>query len=310
MPMQLPTGHGGLRAASSTGESRPLLRLGDWELMRLVGKGPLARVYQARPAGSPPDRPPGYAVKVLDERQEFDSAAIEVFRREALVGRRVSHPHLVTVLSSHVGDTPYYLVTPWLEGATLAAHIAIARPSVPVVLWIVRQVAEALDALHHAGWMHADVKPSNIFVSRRGHATLLDLGFARRPDELGSVVDRCVVGTIHYIAPEMVTSALRADIRSDIYSLGVTLFELLSGRRPYHGGSLAELARQHCQDQPQDLHRLVPTLPPGVVQLVRAMMAKEPLRRPQTPLELIERLVALEIDLFDDRPEVLSEAAA
>jgi serine/threonine-protein kinase len=108
----------------------------------------------------------------------------------------------------------------------------------------------------------------------------------------------------------MVTSALRADIRSDIYSLGVTLFELLSGRRPYHGGSLAELARQHCQDQPQDLHRLVPTLAPSVVQLVRAMMAKEPLRRPQTPLELIERLVALEIDLFDDRPEIPAESLA
>ena len=170
------------------------------------------------------------------------------------------------------------------------------------MLWIARQVAEALEALDAAGWMHADVKPSNIFLAPEGHVTLLDLGFARRPLEVGSVVDRCVVGTGSYIAPEMITSALRPDIRSDVYSLGVVLFEMLSGRLPYEGKDLAEVASQHKQARPPDLRRLAPHLPRGVIRLVQQMLAKEPLRRPQSPRELIARLVELEIGSFAERP--------
>ena len=131
--------------------------------------------------------------------------------------------------------------------------------------------------------------------------TLLDLGFARRADETGSVVERCVTGTCNYIAPEMITSALRADIRSDIYSLGVMLFEVLSGRLPFEGKDLAELATLHRQARAPDLRRLVPHLPTAVVRLVREMLAKQPLRRPQTPRELIDRLAALEILTFGER---------
>jgi len=162
-------------------------------------------------------------------------------------------------------------------------------------------VSEALDALHAAGWMHGDVKPSNTFISPNGHVTLLDLGFARCPGETGSAVERCVTGTYNYIAPEMITSALGADIRSDVYSLGVMLFEMLCGRLPFEGDSLAELAIQHRQTPAPDLRRLVPQLPTGVVRLVREMLAKEPLRRPQSPRELVDRLAALEIETFSQR---------
>jgi serine/threonine-protein kinase len=145
------------------------------------------------------------------------------------------------------------------------------------------------------------VKPSNIFVSPEGHVTLLDLGFARRAEETGSVIERCVTGTCNYIAPERITSALRADIRSDIYGLGVVLFELLSGRLPFEGENLAELVIQHRQARPPDLRRLAPHLSTGVIRLVREMLAKDPLRRPQTPRELINRLAALEIASFGER---------
>ena len=100
-------------------------------------------------------------------------------------------------------------------------------------LWIVRQTAEALDALHAAGWMHGDVTSGNIRVSPAGHVTLIDLSFARRREEIGSAADRPIMGTCSYVAPECLTSALRPDIRSDIYSLGVVLFEILSGSLPY-----------------------------------------------------------------------------
>ena len=149
--------------------------------------------------------------------------------------------------------------------------------------------------------MHGDVTPGNIQVSPTGHVTLLDLNFARRRDEFGSAVDRPIMGTCNYLAPEYLTSALRPDIRSDIYSLGAVLFEVLSGRRPFAAETLVQLSLQHRQAALPDLGRLAPHVPREVVQLVRQMMAKEPLRRPQTPRELIERLVALEIGSFSQR---------
>ncbi len=285
---------------SRRGVVPPRQRLGPWELLQCVGQGTLCQVFRARPAGA--DRGAAYAVKLLADRWKDDMAAIEVMRREVMVGRQVSHPHLIPILSAQVGAAPYFIVMPWLEGSPLSTIIAAGRRlSMPAALWVVRQVAEALDALHRHGWMHADVKPSNVMVSSEGHATLIDLGFARQPADQSSLVDRCVACTMHYVAPEMITSALRPDIRSDLYSLGATLYEVLCGRPPFVARGLAELAEQHRQHEPPDLQTLAPAVPPNVANLVRTMLAKEPLRRPQTPRELVGRLVALEIETFGQR---------
>jgi serine/threonine protein kinase len=273
-----------------------------WELIELAAGGNLAETYRAQPTGAPPDRPAAYALKVLRRAWQDDARAVGMFRREAQVGQIVRHPHVIAVLAAGVRKPPYFVVTPWLAGCTLADRMVRGwRPDLPMILWTVRQVAEGLDALHVSGWMHGDIKPENIFLSPEGHVTLLDLGFARRPDEAGSVVDRCVAGTCNYIAPEMVTSALRADIRSDLYSLGVVLFEMVAGRLPFQGRDLAELVSQHKQSRAPDLRRLVPHLPTGIIRLTREMLAKEPLRRPQTPRELIDRLASLEILTFAER---------
>lgn len=277
-------------------------RVNQWELIQLAGGGSLTEVYRARPVGILGDQPAAYALKILRPQWRNDRRAIELLRREAFVGRRVSHPHLVAILAANVHQPPYFAVMPWLCGQTLAYEQAAGRAvDLPVAIWTARQVVEALHALDTAGWMHGDVKPSNIFTSPEGHVTLLDLGFARRRQETGSVVDRCVIGTYNYIAPEMITSRLRPDIRSDIYSLGVVLFETLSGRLPFAGKDLAELATQHKLARPPDLRRLVPHLPTGVIRLVGDMLAKDPFRRPQTPAELIERLIALEVETFAER---------
>jgi serine/threonine-protein kinase len=268
----------------------------------LAAEGSLARIYRARPAETSGDRPALYALKMLGPQWQTDPRAVGLLQREALVGRAVSHPHLVSILQASLGRPPQFVVMPWLDGATLRAQLDAGRGvDLPVALWIARQVAEALEALHAAGWMHGDVKPGNIFISPEGHVTLLDLGFARRADETGSAVDRLLTGTCNYIAPELITSVLRADIRSDIYSLGVVLFELVAGRLPFTGDSLAELAGQHKQSRPPNLRHLAPHLPKSVVQLVHQMLAKEPLRRPQRPRELIDRLVMLEITTFSER---------
>jgi eukaryotic-like serine/threonine-protein kinase len=271
-------------------------------LVEFAGLGSLARVYRARPVGAPVDRPATYAVKMLRHGWQDDDQAIRLLQREALVGQSVSHPHLMPILAAHVIEPPRMLVMPWLEGASLAARLAEGQQfGAPEALWIARQTAEALDALYAAGWMHGDISPGNIHVSPTGHVTLLDFSFARRGDEFGSVTDRPIMGTYGYLAPEHLTSALQPDIRSDIYSLGAVLFEILAGRRPFQSDTLVELAMQHKQAAPPELIRQAPHVPREVAQLVRRMMANEPLRRPQTPSELIERLVALEIATFSAR---------
>ncbi len=279
-------------------------RVRQWELVEFVGLGSLAHIFRARPVGTPADRPATYAVKMLRPCWQDDEQAIRLLQREALVGQSISHPHLVPILAAPVLEPPRLLVMPWLEGPSLGARLADGQQfGVPETLWIVRQTAEALDALHTAGWIHGDVTPGNIQISPTGHITLLDLNFARRKGEIGSAADRPIMGTYNYLAPEYLTSALQPDIRSDIYSLGAVLFEMLSGRRPFVAETLVQLSLQHRQAAPPDLTRLAPQTPREVVQLVRQMMAKEPLRRPQTPRELIERLVALEIATFSERAE-------
>jgi len=276
-------------------------RIGPWELVGLAGEGPLSRVYLARPAGLS-QQPPGYALKVLRSRWQDDARAVEMLRREALVGRTVSHPHLVPVLRFHLARSPRYLVMPWLCGTTLAAATTAGRRfDVPVALSIARQAAEALGALHAAGWRHGDVKPQNLFVSPEGHVTLLDLGFARSFWEREDVAGRCVTGTCRYFAPEVTSTAHRPDARADIYSLGIVLYELLAGRPPFDAGEMAELARLHHEARPVPLSDLRPLLPRAVVQLVHRMIAKSPLRRPRTAAELVDLLSRLEIETFSER---------
>jgi serine/threonine-protein kinase len=224
-------------------------------------------------------------------------------RREAWIGGTVSHPNLLPVLSASVQEPPFYLVTPKLDATPLSQWIAERAPlAVPLALWIARQVAEGVDALFEATAMiHADVKPTNILVAPTGHTTLIDFGFAQSPAEATRWTARPLAGTLAYIAPEMVTSALAAGPRSDIYSLGVTLYEMLTARRPWESDDPGELATLHRQSRPPQLQLLRPELPEPVVELVQEMLAKDPLRRPTNARELAARLVKLEIECFSLR---------
>lgn len=276
--------------------------IGGWNLVELASQSELADLYRARPASASPDRQPSYALKVLRPQWEADPRAREVFRRELHLGRLVRHPHLVAVLGGQVRQPPIYVITPWLEGQTLAQCLAQGwRPDTPAALWIARQTAEALDALHQAGWMHGDIKPENIHLGPGGHVTLLDLGFARRPKDAAAGLDRCVVGSWAYLAPEWTSSIYRPDIRSDLYSLGVVLFQMLSGRLPFQAHSPLEMTAMHRQERAPDVRQLAPETPRNVAQLVQRLLAKEPLRRPQTPEELIDQFVRLEIATFGHR---------
>jgi serine/threonine protein kinase len=275
---------------------------GSWRLEGLLGEGALARVFQARPVGTSANQPAAYALKMLRPQWEQREEAVALLRREAKIGRTIVHPHVVPVLAAQLREPPYFVVMPRLVGQTLAARLETEpQLSLPTALWIARQAAEGLAAIHAHGYHHGDVKPANIFVSPNGHVTLLDLGFARRQDEADSAVDRIVMGTINYLAPELLTSTLRAGGCSDIYSLGVVLYEMLAGRPPLVADNLAELLDLHQERGAPNLRAARPDAPVVLSHFLRSMLAKDPLRRPQTMLEVVNALVALEIETLAER---------
>lgn len=276
-------------------------QLGTWRLVSLLGTGAWSRVYKAQPADSPADRPADYALKVAHLHGPHAAQAAAFLRREAQVGRSVSHPHLAPILAFSLDTEPCFVVSPRLEGVTLAAALAAGqRPSLPHALWIVRQTAEALGALHSEGWLHGDVKPGNIIISARGHATLIDLGFARRLDERTGRADHALLATLAYAAPEVFTNTVAPSAFSDVYSLGVVLFEMLTGQLPFLATDPTDLAVAHLQQIPPDARTLAPHLPPRIGWLLKRMLAKEPLRRPDIS-ELISLLVELEVETFTER---------
>ncbi len=286
---------------SSTARAASMPHVGNWQFVSLLGQGRWSEVYRARPREAAADAPADYAIKLAApiDGEQLDTAR-RLLMREALLAQSVSHEHVISVLSSRLNQAPYYLVMPYLEGNTLEQllrrHDMIA---VPLALWIARQTAEAVAALHRHGWLHGDIKPSNLFIADEGHVVLLDLGLARSFAE-GQISPWPLAGTLAYLAPEAYTSVVDLQPASDVYALGVTLYRMLTGRLPFEVRQAAELAEAHLHDVPPDPRRFHPRLAVPVARLVLAMLAKQPHRRPGTEA-LVRELNRLEILTFPRR---------
>lgn len=267
-------------------------QLPGYILDKCLGGGPMTVVYAARSADT--NRP--CAVKTLRPDWEDVPTAIELLRREARAGQEVRHPHLVHVTDVYAASPPYFLVMDLLPGESVRPRLrrAYALPTSDAV-WIVRQTAEALASLHLAGFLHGDVKPDNIRLIADGTAILIDLGFAHRPGENAELLRQgYVLGTANYLAPELCDPQPDEELSSDLFSLGVTLFEMLTGQLPYPPGTLTQTFRRHRCDPPLDIRRCVPDLPDELVALVQSLLERHPARRP-TAADVVAQLVDLEI---------------
>ncbi|HZZ26627.1 MAG TPA: serine/threonine-protein kinase [Pirellulales bacterium] len=284
------------------------LRLGPWLLVSRLREGTLTRAYRARPAEAKDDAnlAPAYVIKVLREEWHDHPAAVARIRQEATVGRCVAHKHLLPVLAAHIHRPPYYLVLPHLTASSVASTLAVrGQLNVPVALWIARQAAQALGALHTAGYLHGDIKPRNLLLAPNGHVTLLDLTCTRRLDDAAEMSDptlygQPLLGTPKYLAPEMFFGR-PADERSDLYSLGLTLYEMLAGKLPAMPDHLPDLVEFKRTARLLNLRNSAPQVQEEVAQLVRCLTAQDPLRRPHTARETAERLMRLEIATLRQR---------
>ena len=271
---------------------QPVPRLPGYLLLKRLGGGPMTTVYEAREQenGSP------CAVKVLRPDWADQVTAVKLLQREARAGLAVSHPHLVRITHAHVLQAPHFLVLDLLTGESLRQRLQREyRLAVADALWIARQTAEALAALHQAGFLHGDVKPDNLLLIDDGTAVLTDLGFAHRPGENAAFLRAgYVLGTANYLAPELCDELPGEELSSDLFSLGVMLFEMLTGRLPYPPGSLRQTFRRHRCDPPADVRALAGPLPEALAELVERLLAQQPEDRPRASW-VVQKLVKLEI---------------
>jgi serine/threonine protein kinase len=273
-------------------------KIPGYELLKPLGGGPLTCVYQARDCAAD-----GLcAVKVLRPEWEEQPAGIKLLQREARTGLAVQHPHLVRLREAHVTRAPYFLVMELLAGESLRGRLKREyRVEPAMALWITRQTAEALAALHRAGFVHGDVKPDNIRIIDDGTAKLLDLGFSHRPGENATLLRQgYLLGTANYLAPELCAYDPAADERADIFSLGVTLFEMLTGRLPYPPGSTKQTLRRHRCDPPADLRQHQEAVPAALLTLVNRLMSRHAPDRPRASA-IVQQLIALEIAILQRR---------
>ncbi len=287
-------------------------RIGEYEIVRPLGRGGMGSVFLARHTKLGRE----VAVKLLAGHRLADPRMRQRFEAEMRAIGRLSHPNIVAAHDARDVDGTAVLVTEYIDGLDLGQLVERHGPlAVADACEIIRQVAVALAYTSVQGFVHRDVKPSNIMLSRRGEVKLLDLGLARwqwdEVEQTGMTATGQAMGTADYVAPEQVTDSRSVDVRADIYSLGCTMFKLLSGTAPFaaaqHATAFAKMTA-HVSTRPPSLAQHVPTAPAGLVKLVDAMLAKDPAKRPQTPQTIAEQLAAYCAGA--DLPQLAADAAA
>jgi serine/threonine protein kinase len=266
---------------AETDEGLPT-EFGAYRLIRRIGKGGMASVYEAERRGE------RFALKrplagFLDDR-----TFLERFLREAELGRALHHPNIVRIFDrGQVGPTPYFAME-LIDGETLRARLERdGRLDSTLATAITAQVAEALDYAHHKGVIHRDLKPSNIMLERSGGVKVMDYGIARSTHLEGVTITGYFVGTPHYSAPESVEA--KAEPRSDLYSLGIVFFEMLTGSLPFRGSNVLEVLHHQRETPPPAPSSMNYALSKELDRIVLRLLSKQPADR-STAEELLNEL--------------------
>ncbi len=275
-------------------------RLDSFEIVAPLGAGGMGEVYRARDAALKRD----VAIKVLPEYWSRDPERLRRFEQEAQATAALNHPNIVSIF--HVGqyEGSPYIVTELLQGETLRERIRKGPIRLAEVLDIGVELARGLAAAHDAGIIHRDLKPDNVWVTKDGRVKILDFGLAKLdPLKTASANDQTVtvqpetnpgrvLGTVGYMSPEQVRGQV-ADARSDIFAVGVILYEMLTGRRAFSKATSAETMTAILNEDPPALSQVAPTVPPGLQRIVNRCLAKSPDKRFQHASDLEFALEAL-----------------
>jgi predicted Ser/Thr protein kinase len=259
---------------------------GRYELLELVGSGGMSSVWKAHDGLL--DRT--VAIKVLHEQFTADEEYVERFRREARSVAQVSHPNIVTVIDRGEDENRQYIVFEYIEGENLKELIERSgRLAIRDALVMALQMGRALAFAHDRGLVHRDVKPQNVLLNDDGQAKMTDFGIARSVDVEGVTITGTVLGTSEYIAPEQARGR-RVDALTDVYSLGVVLYELLTGSVPFQGENFVAVALRHVNEPAPSVLERRPDAPPRVAMAVERAMAKDPDDRFQSMDEFVAEL--------------------
>jgi serine/threonine protein kinase len=261
-------------------------RLGPYEILAPLGAGGMGEVYRARDSRLGRD----VAIKVLPATFSADADRLRRFEQEARAAGILNHPNITAVYDIGIHDGAPYVVQELLEGETLRTALSRGKLSQRKAIDYALQIAHGLAAAHEKGIVHRDLKPENLFVLKDGRVKILDFGLAKLthteagpeatslPTATGGTEPGVVLGTLRYMSPEQV-KGMPADARSDIFSFGAILYEMLSGQRAFHGDSAAETMSAILREEPPDLSVTNQNISPGLERIVRHAIEKNPEQR-------------------------------
>jgi len=292
------------------------LKFGEYTVLELIGQGGMGQVLKARHRTMRRI----VALKVLPRRAMDSPSAVKRFQREVRAAARLMHPNIVTAYDAGEQEGVHYLVMEYVPGKDLAAMLAEQGPlSVAQAIDYTTQAAKGLAFAHSEGVVHRDIKPGNLLVDEKGTVKILDMGLARMASAGGRVgsedsesltTSGQVMGTCDYMAPEQAEDTHGADHRADVYSLGCTLYRLLTGRKPYEGDTMIKILLAHREAPVPSLSAARPDVPAGLDAVCRKMMAKTPDARYQSMSEVIDALAACVTSRAPVAPPVIAAGSA
>ncbi len=259
---------------------------GRYKLLEVIGDGGMAIVYRAKDLILDRD----VAVKILRSEFSDDEEFIKRFRREAEAATSLAHPHIVSIFDVGEENNVYFIVMEYVKGKTLKQYIRDhGRLSVEESIQIIRQIASGMVAAHEHGIIHRDIKPHNILIDEHGLAKVTDFGIALAITSATITHTNSVLGSVHYFSPEQARGGV-ANAKSDIYSLGVVLFEMLTGRVPFTGESPVSVALKHLQEEVPEPRKINPEIPQSVENIILKALTKNPVYRYDSALEMMDDL--------------------